>query len=189
MSGKSSTEETLTRALGVMIALGALAVGAAAAVMNNERSKQMRDDMKLRVDELGKRVDDLSSQAKRTLEERRPEIEDTINRSRQAAVEGLEKVKTVVEQGSDKAQEYVQRMSQQGQNGASEAADKAGEAMSDMADEAGANIRKGADEVSQQAAEAVNKDDEPTRRIDAESTEGDGQDPLTYNDSNNPAGY
>ena len=58
-------DDALTKALGVAIALGALAVGVGAALANNERTRQMRAEMKQRLDELGRRVDDLSAEAQR----------------------------------------------------------------------------------------------------------------------------
>lgn len=124
MSEKTSGKDGLSKGLSVAVALGALAVGVATAVVNNGRTKQVREDLRQRLDELGKRVDeltaeaqkrasDLSTQAQRTLEERRPEIESTIQKGREAVIEGLDKAKTAVEQGAEKAQEYVQRASAQ----------------------------------------------------------------------------
>ncbi len=140
---EKTTGDGLSKGLGIAVALGALAVGVATAVMNNDRTRQVRDELKQRVDELGRRVDELtaeaqkratelSAQAQRTIEERRPDIESTIQKSREAVIEGLDKAKTVVEQGAEKAQEYVQRASTQ-------ASDKSGDVASasgDMADQA-----------------------------------------------------
>jgi ABC-type transporter Mla subunit MlaD len=106
---KVSFEDLLGKSLGVVVAIGALAVGIAAAAMNNERSRQMRDEVKTRLDVLGKRVDDLSAQANRALGEHRPEIEQTIQKGREAVVQGLDKARTVVEQGAERAQTYVNR--------------------------------------------------------------------------------
>ncbi len=117
MAGQKSTgEEILSRTLGIVIAAGALAVGVAAALMNNERTRQVQEELRARVDELGKQVSDLTTQAQSAILERRPEIEQTIQRSRRAALDGLEKAKSVVEQGADKAQEYVQRAGQPAQD-------------------------------------------------------------------------
>jgi hypothetical protein len=86
------------------VALGALAFGAAAAMLNSERMKEMRRDLE-------RQIDDLSNRLERSLAERRPDIEEAIQRSRQAAVDGLDRVKVAVEQGADKAQEYVYKAS------------------------------------------------------------------------------
>ena len=51
-------EDMVGRGLGVAVALGALALGVAAALMNSERTRQMRDDLRHRVDDLGRRVDE-----------------------------------------------------------------------------------------------------------------------------------
>ena len=104
---KSSIEDLLTKGVGVAIAVGALAAGVAAAVANQERARQIRGDVQTQLDELSRRVDDLSAQATRVIQEKRPDIEETIARSRRVVVDGLEKARTVVEQGADKAQEYV----------------------------------------------------------------------------------
>ena len=120
MANDNKEENIITRGFGFAVALGALAIGVAAAVANNERTKQLRSEVQGRVDELGRRIDDLSAQARQTIEERRPEIEQTIERGRNVAVEGLEKMKgvvgpgvekvrDVVEQGAERAQEMVQR--------------------------------------------------------------------------------
>ena len=106
---KVSFEDILSRSLGVAVAVGALAVGIAAAAMNSERSRQMREEVKTRLDVLGKRVDDLSAQANRAIDQHRPEIESTIQKGRQAVVEGLDKARTVVEQGAERAHTYVNR--------------------------------------------------------------------------------
>src|SRR4051812_14470315 len=106
---KSSTEELFTKGFGVAVAVGALAVGVAAAVFNQERARQIRADVQTQLDELGRRVDDLTSQATRVMEEKRPDIENTIAKGKQAVVDGLEKARSAVEQSADKAQEYVQK--------------------------------------------------------------------------------
>ncbi len=113
MDERRSNDDILAKAFGVAVAVGALAVGVASAVVNGERTRQMREEMRLRVDELGKRVDDLQVQAQRTIEENRPQVESAIERGRQAVVEGFEKARVAVEQTADKAQEYVQRTAQQ----------------------------------------------------------------------------
>src|SRR3954453_2801142 len=97
-------EDPLTRGFTMLVAVGALAFGAVAALMNSERTRQMRRDLE-------GQINDLSAKLDRTLQERRPEIEDAIQKGRRAAVDSLEKAKGVVEQGADKAQEYVQRAS------------------------------------------------------------------------------
>ena len=98
--------DPLTKGLSMVVALGALAFGAAAAFLNSERTRQLREDMQAQ-------MSDLSKQLERTLQERRPEIEDAIQKSRKVAVEGLDKVKNAVEEGADKAQTYVQRAGSQ----------------------------------------------------------------------------
>lgn len=159
---KSSGEELFSKGLGVAIALGALAVGVAAAMMNNERSRQMREELRGRVDELGRKVEDLSAQADRMMQERRPEIEQTIQRSRRAAVEGLDKVRSVVEQGADKAQEYVQR---------------AGTRASDIAQNAGEKMREGADRAGEAVDSAMQ--DTGAAAHDVMQSEGDAVEPNT----------
>lgn len=104
MTDSNRNNDPLTRGLGMAIALGALAVGAAAAFLNSERTRQMRQDLERQINDLSNRMD-------HELAARRPEIEDAIHRGRQVAVESLEKMKGVVEQGADKAQEYVHRAS------------------------------------------------------------------------------
>ena len=96
--------DPLSRGLSMAVALGALAFGAATAVVNSERTKQMRQDLE-------RQIEVLSGKLERALEERKPEIEDAIQRSRKVAVDGLEKVKGAVEVSADKAQEYVHRTS------------------------------------------------------------------------------
>ena len=85
---ENKSDDFIGKGVGMIVALGALALGVAAAVMNNERTRQMRAELKERVDDLGRRVDDLSTQARHRLEERRPDIEELIQRGRHAAVEG-----------------------------------------------------------------------------------------------------
>ncbi|MFL5735703.1 MAG: hypothetical protein ACJ78Q_21300 [Chloroflexia bacterium] len=105
MSGRyDRSGDPLTRGLSMAIALGALAFGAAAALLNGERTKQLREDLE-------RQIDDLSNRLERALAERRPDIEEAIQRSRQVAVDGLDKVKGAVEQSADKAQEYVYKAS------------------------------------------------------------------------------
>jgi hypothetical protein len=86
------------------VALGALAFGAAAAFLNSERTRKLREDLE-------RQIQDVSNRLERGLAERRPDIEQAIQRSRQAAVTGLEKAKGAVEVSADKAQEYVHRAS------------------------------------------------------------------------------
>ena len=71
------------------VALGAWAFGAAAAFLNSERTRQLREDM-------DRQIQDLSNRLERSLAERRPDIEEAIQRSRQVAVTGLEKSKGAV---------------------------------------------------------------------------------------------
>jgi len=104
MANTGGERDPLTRGLGVAIAVGALAAGAVAAFLNNERARQMRDDLQ-------RQINDLSGRLDHELEARRPEIEGAIQRGRQAAVEGLDRMKGVVEQSADKAQDYVQKAS------------------------------------------------------------------------------
>ncbi len=104
---KTSFEDLFSKGFGVAMALGALAVGIAAAALNTERTRQMREEVQSRLDDLGKRVDELSAQAARALDERRPEIEDALDRSRKAVVQGLDKAREMVEQGAERAQTYV----------------------------------------------------------------------------------
>jgi ABC-type transporter Mla subunit MlaD len=105
MSGRyEKSGDPLTKGLSIAVALGALAFGAAAAMLNSERTRQLRQDLE-------RQIDDLSNRLERALAERRPDIEEAIQRSRQAAVDGLDKVKGAVEQSADKAQEYVYRAS------------------------------------------------------------------------------
>ena len=106
---KTSFEDLFGKGIGIVVALGALAVGVAAAILNNERTQQMRQEVQGRLDDLGKRVDELSAQAARALEERKPDIEETIERSRKAVAEGLDRAREVVEQGAERAQSYVNR--------------------------------------------------------------------------------
>jgi ElaB/YqjD/DUF883 family membrane-anchored ribosome-binding protein len=110
---RSSLEDLFTKGVGVAIAAGALAVGVAAAVANQERARQIRADVQSQIDDLSRRVDDLSAQATRVIQEKRPDIEETIAKSRRVVVDGLEKARTVVEQGAEKAQEYVHKAAQQ----------------------------------------------------------------------------
>ena len=117
---RSSMEDLLAKGVGVAFAVGALAVGVAAAVANQERARQVRADVQTQLDELGRRVDDLSAQASRVLQEKRPEIEDTIAKSRRAVVDGLDKARSVVEQGAERAQVYVQKASQQASSAANQ---------------------------------------------------------------------
>jgi ABC-type transporter Mla subunit MlaD len=133
---KSSGEDLFAKGVGVAIAVGALAAGLAAALMNQERARQIRADVQTQLDELGRRVDDLSAQAARVVQEKRPDIENTISKSRQAVVDGLEKARTVVEQGAEKAQEYVHKASQQASSAADNAADTVSAAVDDVADDA-----------------------------------------------------
>ena len=112
---KTSFEDLFGKSIGLAIALGALAVGVAAAALNNERARQMRQEVQGRLDDLGKRVDELSAQATRALEERRPEIEETIQKGRKAVVEGLDKAREMVEQGAERAQGYVHRTTEKAQ--------------------------------------------------------------------------
>jgi ElaB/YqjD/DUF883 family membrane-anchored ribosome-binding protein len=135
------------KGLGVAVAVGALAVGVVAALMNQERARQIRADVQGQLDELGKRVDDLSSQAARVVQERRPDIENTISRSRQAVVDGLDKARNVVEQGAEKAQEYVHKAAQQSASTAEDVGDTVSAAVDDVADDA----RMAADEFDRGA--------------------------------------
>ena len=82
MADHNKGGDPLTRGLGVAIALGALAVGAAAAFLNSERNREMREDLQ-------RQITDLSGRMDQELSARRPEIEDAIQRGRQAAVENL----------------------------------------------------------------------------------------------------
>lgn len=104
MANTGGEKDPLTRGLGMAIAAGALAAGAVAAFLNNERTRQMRADLQRQIDDLTVRLD-------HELTARRPEIENAIQRGRHAAVEGLERMKGVVEQGAEKAQDYVQKAS------------------------------------------------------------------------------
>jgi ElaB/YqjD/DUF883 family membrane-anchored ribosome-binding protein len=144
---RSSGEDLFAKGLGVAVAVGALAVGVVAALMNQERARQIRADVQGQLDELGKRVDDLSSQAARVVQERRPDIENTISRSRQAVVDGLDKARNVVEQGAEKAQEYVHKAAQQSASTAEDVGDTVSAAVDDVADDA----RMAADEFDRGA--------------------------------------
>src|SRR5947207_1963230 len=87
MSGKyEKSGDPLTKGLSMAVALGALAFGAAAAFLNSERTRQLREDM-------DRQIQDLSNRLERALAERRPDIEEAIQRSRQVAVTGLGKAK------------------------------------------------------------------------------------------------
>jgi ElaB/YqjD/DUF883 family membrane-anchored ribosome-binding protein len=141
---RSSGEDLFAKGLGVAVAVGALAVGVVAALMNQERARQIRADVQGQLDELGKRVDDLSSQAARVVQERRPDIENTISRSRQAVVDGLDKARNVVEQGAEKAQEYVHKAAQQSASTAEDVGDTVSAAVDDVADDA----RMAVDEIN-----------------------------------------
>lgn len=115
---KTSFEDLFTKSVGIAFALGALAFGVAAAALNNERARQIREEVEGRLNDLGKRVDDLSAQAARAIDERKPEIEETIQKGRQAVVEGLDRAREMVEQGAERAQSYVHRTSEKvSQNG------------------------------------------------------------------------
>jgi len=127
-----------------------LAVGVAAAVFNQERARQIRADVQTQLDELGRRVDDLTSQATRVMEEKRPDIENTIAKGKQAVVDGLEKARSAVEQSADKAQEYVQKTAKD----VPDQAEQAGDAMKDAADTVGDNVSGAVDDV-QMAADDV----------------------------------
>jgi ElaB/YqjD/DUF883 family membrane-anchored ribosome-binding protein len=133
---KSSTEDLLGKGLGVAFAVGALAVGVAAALMNQEKARQIRAEVQSQLDDLGRRVDELSAQAARVVQEKRPDIENTITKSRQAVVDGLEKARTVVEQGAERAQEYVHKAAQQSSSTAENAGDTVSSAVEDVADDA-----------------------------------------------------
>ncbi len=129
--GQSRGGDPLTRALGIGIALGALAFGAVAAIMNSERTRQMRDDLE-------RQIQDLNRKLETALAERRPDIEQAIEKSRQVAVQGLDRVKGVVEEGADRAHEYVQRATVTGEqygegstSSAQAALPEAGEAVSE----------------------------------------------------------
>ena len=90
MSGKyDRSGDPLTKGLSMAVALGAWAFGAAAAFLNSERTRQLREDM-------DRQIQDLSNRLERSLAERRPDIEEAIQRSRQVAVTGLEKSKGAV---------------------------------------------------------------------------------------------
>lgn len=130
---RSSIEELFTKGVGVAIAVGALAVGVAAAVANQERARQIRADVQSQLDDLSHRVDELSAQATRVIQEKRPDIEETIAKSRRVVVDGLEKARTVVEQGAEKAQEYVHKAAQQS-SGSAPAVDDVAEDASTSSD-------------------------------------------------------
>ena len=151
---ENKSDDLIGKGIGMAVALGALALGVATALMNNERSRQMRAELQGRVDDLGRRVDDLSAQARHRLDERRPDIEQGIQRGRQAAVEGLEKVKSVMEQGAEKAKDWVEQgagraqdMVQRATNKGSDVAHDATNAASDVADEAGERIEDVASDI------------------------------------------
>jgi ElaB/YqjD/DUF883 family membrane-anchored ribosome-binding protein len=133
---KSSSEDLFAKGLGVAFAMGALAVGVAAALMNQERARQIRAEVQSQLDDLGRRVDDLSAQATRMVQEKRPDIENTITKSRQAVVDGLEKARNVVEQGAERAQEYVHKAAQQTSGAAEKAGDTVSSTVEDVADDA-----------------------------------------------------
>lgn len=190
-------DDNLQKALGLAVALGALAVGVAATVANNERTRQLREEMKVRLDDLGRRVDDLSgqaqqrvtdlslqaqsrvsdlsSQAQRTIEERRPEIEQTIQKSREAVLGGLDKARSVVEQGADKAQEYVQRA---GSHGGDNGGDSGGDAGPEegVADSDGAGEVQYTDEVSDYTGDAGR----PSDSTPAEDYDDSADQPAPY---------
>jgi hypothetical protein len=129
-------------------------------MMNNERSRQMREDLKLRMDDLSKQVENLTAKAEQALEQRRPDIEETIQRGRKVAASGLDKAKSLVDQSAERAQEYVQKMGQQTQD----AAEQAGDKVKSAADNAGA-----------------------TEFIGGNGHQG--QEPMSYDESNNPSSY
>lgn len=129
MTDTNKNSDPLSKGLGMAIALGALAVGAAAAFLNSERTRQMREDLQRQISDLSDRMD-------RELTARRPEIEDAIQRGRQVAVESLERVKGAVEQGADRAQEYVQRASVKTSDAAVDLRDKTSTATSEAAGKA-----------------------------------------------------
>src|SRR5438046_47264 len=136
MSGRyEKSGDPLTKGLSMAVALGALAFGAAAALLNSERTKQMRQDLE-------RQIQDLSNRLEVALAERRPEIDDAIQKSRKVAVDGLEKFKGVVEQSADKAQEYVHRASSKA---ATATADTEAQTQSTML-EAGEPIESGTSE-------------------------------------------
>ncbi|HET9494183.1 MAG TPA: hypothetical protein VFR15_08140, partial [Chloroflexia bacterium] len=135
-------EDIVGRGLGFAVALGALALGVAAALMNSERTRQMREELRGRVDDLGKRVDELSAQAGRMIEERRPEIEETIERGRKVVLEGLDKAKSAVDQGAERAQEYVHR---------------SGPGLRDTAEDFGNRVESAAGEAKETAGEWFDK--------------------------------
>lgn len=140
---RPTPEDLFAKSVGVAVAVGALAVGVAAAVLNQERARQMRAEVQGQIDELGKRIDDLSSRAARLLEEKRPDIESTLAKSRQAVIDGLERAKGIVEQGAERAQDYVHKASHQAAGSAEnvekawdDTAETVGTAVEDVADDA-----------------------------------------------------
>lgn len=159
MSGQNRrTDDPVARGLSMAVALGALAFGAATAFLNSERMRQMRVDLERQIDDLSKRMES-------TLEERRPEIEDAIERSRRVAMQGLEKVKSAVEEGADMAQTYVQRTTSQasaGQAASQQAAASGGGETVEETVEA-ASTEPGAPEFS-----GPSETGEPTRRVDGD---------------------
>ena len=158
-------EDPLTRGFTMLVAVGALAFGAVAALMNSERTRQMRQDLEGQINDLSGRLD-------RTLQERRPEIEDAIQKGRRAAVDSLEKAKGVVEQGADKAHEYVQRASVKVPTTGS------GTTEQPTDETASAALKPGTPEFSGESADNTG---EATRRFDDGGSDGD-------NVGNNP-GY
>ncbi len=173
---RSTGEEIFSKSLGFAIALGSLAFGVAAAMMNNERTRQMQEELRQRMDELGRKMEDFSAQAQGAIQDRRPEIEDTIQRSRRAAVDGLEKAKGVVEQGADKAQEYVQRMSQQAQQAAKTSTNGAQGGTSGSSEQGSAQA-------------TATKAGQPTKHIGAKGNGEQGKEPISYDETDNPGSY
>jgi len=133
---ENKSDYLILKGLVLIVATGALALGVAAALMNNERSRQMREEFRGRIDDLGRRVDDLSAEARHRLDERRPDIEQGIQRGRQAAVEGLEKVRSAMEQGAEKAKVWVDQGAERAHDMVQRVAHKSGDAIQDTDDAA-----------------------------------------------------
>jgi len=150
---RSSVEDLFAKSIGVAFAVGALGLGVAAALMNQERARQVRAEIQVQLDELRQRIDELSAQAAKVIDERRPDFEDTIAKSRQAVVGSLDKARTAVEQGAGKAQDYVQKATQQASGATDAAASTASATMGDTADTAGATMDDVAGNLSDSATD------------------------------------
>ncbi len=172
---ENKSDDLVGKGIGLVVAAGALAFGVAAALMNNERSRQMREEFRGRIDDLGRRVDDLSAGARHRLDERRPDIEQGIQRGRQAAVVGLDKVKSAMEQGAEKAKVWVDQGADRAHDMVQRTAQKGGDAA------------KGGDDSAQELADGA-KD-----KVSDAAGDSSGVQDTVYlageNQESNPPGY